>query len=220
MAGMPRPAEDHPNWPLFDIRLTTPNVQLRPLTEADLPALAAILPEDYEQDPAATTFAGLSAAENRSVIVHQEYWKAYGLWRPDRWALICGVWQGEELIGQQVLEGADFQKLRTVDSASFLIAGARGRGLGKHMRAAVLALAFGPLGADFAITSAWTDNQASLGVSRSLGYADNGVSVLPRGGGVGTLTHLRLAREAWLRSEWPDRVTVAGVQPCLPFFGL
>ena len=38
------------------------------------------------------------------------------------------------------------------------------------MRRAVLALAFGPLGAEAAITSAWPDNGASLGVSQSLGY--------------------------------------------------
>jgi RimJ/RimL family protein N-acetyltransferase len=61
-----------------------------------------------------------------------------------------------------------------VDSSSFLTGAVRGRGLGKQMRAAVLTLAFGPLGARFAITSAWSDNHASLGVSRALGYVENG----------------------------------------------
>jgi RimJ/RimL family protein N-acetyltransferase len=63
--------------------------------------------------------------------------------------------------------GNDFLALRTVDTSSFLIPSAHGRGYGKQMRAAVLALAFGPLHAPAAITSAWHDNHASLGVSRA-----------------------------------------------------
>jgi RimJ/RimL family protein N-acetyltransferase len=118
------------------------------------------------------------------------------------------------------LEGEDFPTLRTVDSSSFLAADARGRGLGKQMRAAVLALAFAPLGARFAVTSAWTDNQASLGVSRGLGYLDNGVTAHRRGEQAGEMTHLRLTREQWLTSGWADRVTVSGADRCMPYFGL
>jgi RimJ/RimL family protein N-acetyltransferase len=88
------------------------------------------------------------------------------------------------------------------------------------MRAAVLALAFGSLGARFAITSAWDDNHPSLGVSRALGYVDNGVTAHRRGDGVGDMVHLRLARDAWSSSGWPEQVTVSGVEGCLPYFGL
>jgi RimJ/RimL family protein N-acetyltransferase len=153
-------------------------------------------------------------------VLHQDYWRARGSWRPESWALSFGVFRDGELVGYQGLEGDDFARLRTVDSSSFLIGAARGQGLGKQMRAAVLALAFGALGARFAITSAWTDNHASLGVSRALGYVDNGVSAHPRGDTVGEMAHLRLTRERWLASGWPDRVAVAGVEDCLPFFGL
>jgi hypothetical protein len=31
-------------WPLFDLRLSTPNLTLRPMTEADLAAIADLLP--------------------------------------------------------------------------------------------------------------------------------------------------------------------------------
>jgi hypothetical protein len=34
------------------------------------------------------------------------------------------------------------------------------------------------------------------------------------------MVHLRLTRDAWLSSGWPARVAVAGVEECLPFFGL
>ena len=92
--------------------------------------------------------------------------------------------------------------------------------MGKQMWAAVLTLAFGPLGARFAITSAWSDNRASLGVSRALGYVDNGVTAARRDDVAGEMTHLRLTRDRWTDSGWPDQVTVSGVEECMMFFGL
>ena len=210
----------HADWPMFGLRLRSPDLELRHLTEADLGALADVLPDDAEQEPAATTYVGLDHARNRRVVVHQDYWRARGGWRPESWALGFGVYHGGALVGYQGLEGDDFPTLRTVDSSSFLAAPARGRGLGKQMRAAVLTLAFGPLGAEYAITSAWSDNHASLGVSRALGYVDNGVTVHRRGNGVGDMVHLRLDREQWKASGWAEQMTVTGAADCLAFFGL
>jgi hypothetical protein len=34
------------------------------------------------------------------------------------------------------------------------------------------------------------------------------------------MVHLRLTRERWLTSRWPDRVVVSGFGPCRPFIGL
>jgi RimJ/RimL family protein N-acetyltransferase len=211
---------DNRYWPMFDIRLTTPGLHLRHLTEADLASLAAILPDDAEQDPSSTSYPGLDRNRNRGVVLHQDYWRARGSWRPESWALSFGVFRDGELVGYQGLEGDDFARMRTVDSSSFLTNAARGQGLGKQMRAAVLALAFGALGARFAITSAWTDNHASLAVSRALGYVNNGVSADRRGETVGEMAHMRLTREQWLASGWGDRVVVGGVDECVAFFGL
>jgi RimJ/RimL family protein N-acetyltransferase len=210
----------NPYWPMFDLRLTTDDLQLRHLTEPDLTSLASILPDDAEQDPSSTSYPGLDPDRNRAVVVHQDYWRARGNWRPESWALSFGAFRDGELMGYQGLEGDDFTRLRTVDSSSFLTTATRGHGLGKQMRAAVLALAFGPLGARFAITSAWTDNYASLGVSRALGYVDNGVTAHRRGDMVGEMAHMRLTREQWFTSGWPDRVVVAGADHCMAFFGL
>jgi RimJ/RimL family protein N-acetyltransferase len=88
------------------------------------------------------------------------------------------------------------------------------------MRAAVLTLAFDSLGAQFAITSAWSDNRASLGVSRALGYLDNGVSADRRDDVAAEMAHLRLTREQWTASGWPRQITVSGVEECMGFFGL
>lgn len=211
---------DHRYWPMFDLRLTTDHLQLRHLTEADLGPMAAILPDDLEQNPSATWYPGLNRDKNRRVVMHQDYWRARGTWRPESWELSFAVFRDGELIGHQGLEGDHFVTLRTVDSSSFLIPAMRGRGLGKQMRAAVLALAFGSLGARYAITSAWTDNGASLGVSRALGYVDNGVTAHRRDDGAGEMAHMRLTHEQWLASGWASWVDVAGVDECMAFFGL
>ena len=205
---------------MFDIRLSTSDLELRHVTEADLGALAAILPDDAEQDPSLTSYPTLDPVQNRGVKLHQDYWRARGNWRPESWALSFGVFRDGDLIGHQGLEGDDFATLRTVDSSSFLITAARGQGLGKQMRAAVLALAFGALDARFAVTSAWSDNHASLGVSRALGYVDNGFAVHRRGDVAGEMTYLRLTRERWMETGWAKRVTVTGVDECFPFLGL
>jgi RimJ/RimL family protein N-acetyltransferase len=213
---------NHPYWPLFDLRLRTPDLDLRPMSEADLTQLADELPDDLEPDPAATTYDAAGVRVGRGIVVHQTYWKHYGTWRPEAWRLNFVVRRGDEVIGVQELEGNDFLSLRTVDTSSYLVSTARGRGLGKAMRAAVLALAFGPLEAQAAITSAWHDNHASLGVSRALGYQPNGESRMEREGGPGVdvLAHLMLKRDAWLASGRGDDVEITGFDPCRPLFGL
>jgi len=210
----------HSWWPLFDLRLTVNELTLRPLQEADLMRLAAILPDDLEQDPAATRFEGVPAAVNRRIVSYQGYWKAYGTWRVESWRLPFGVFHGDELIGTQTLEGEDFVRLREVDTASFLVTGARGRGYGKAMRRAVLALAFEALGAERAITSAWHDNGASLGVSAALGYLPNGESRHAHGERVDRMVHMAFSRDAWRAQGLAAGVEIEGFEPCRPLFGL
>ncbi len=211
-------------WPLADLRLSTRDVELRPTVEADLDVLSAILPADLEQNPASYRFAFSDEQSERAAVLHQEYWHALSSWRPEEWTLPFTARQGGEIVGQQWLEGSDFPRLRTVDSASWLVVERRGRGFGRQLRAAVLALAFGPLGAGHAVTSAWPDNAGSLGVSRSLGYRPNGVSALWRadadGGQRDHLEHYRLTRADWLAAGHAEGITVEGAEACLPYFGL
>lgn len=208
-------------WPLFDLGLSTPDLRLRPMTEADLGPIADLLPDDVEQDPGPGQYDLGDPRIGRGIVSHQAYWRAYGTWRPRAWRLPFVVrTPAGEILGVQELEGDDFPTLRTVDSSSFLVTAARGRGLGKQMRTAVLALAFGPLAAEAAITSAWHDNHASLGVSRALGYRPNGESLHAHPGRVDVLKHLRLLRADWLASGAGDRVQITGFGPCRPLFGL
>jgi RimJ/RimL family protein N-acetyltransferase len=206
-------------WPLFDLQLAGDDLELQPLREADLDEVIPLVPDDLELDPGAFRFEADQTTQRRLVIL-QQYWRYYGAWTPASWRVTFAVRRAGELLGLQELEAQDFAQLRVVDSASWLIPEARGLGLGKQMRSCVLALAFGPLQARAAVTSAWHDNHASLGVSRSLGYQDNGVSTLARGSGADTLVHLRMTRAEWERSAAAGAVTISGFDPCRFLFGL
>jgi RimJ/RimL family protein N-acetyltransferase len=207
-------------WPLFDLRIDAPDLSLRPMAEADQAAVADLLPDDVELDPAATRYVTGDAQVERGIVVHQAYWRAYGTWRPEAWRLNFVVSAAGQIIGAQELEGVDFLTLRTVDTSSFLVRSARGRGYGKQMRRAVLALAFGPLDAHAAITSAWHDNAASLGVSRALGYQPNGELFHPRGDSVDVMVHMRLRRADWLASSAADDIQISGFEACRHLFCL
>ena len=207
-------------WPLLALRLAVGGTTLRHVREGDLPHLGAIQPDDYEHDPRAEPFATHDVAEHRRRLLYQEYWRSVGNWSPTSWCLHFIVEHGGEVVGVQSLEAEQFLSLRTVDSGSWLVRTARGRGIGVAMRRAVLGLAFDHLGAHVAITSARADNAASLGVSRRIGYTDNGVSLNAGTGGLAELRHMRLTRETWNASGQGNQVVISGMRACLPWFGL
>ncbi len=206
-------------WPLDELRLQTAEMTLRPVTEADLDLLAALLPDDVELDPDAPRPFGLTSHTERAVVVHQEYWRHRGAWTPSAWRLPFLVLLDDQPVGVQELEGKDdFLETRTVDSSSWLIPSARGRGIGKAMRTAVLTLAFDGLGAAAAVTEAWHDNAASLGVSRTLGYVDDGERQHPRGEGTDRMVALRLDRKDWHAAK-RSPAEVEGLASCRHLFG-
>ena len=189
-------------------------MELRPATEADVVALAAVLPDDYELDPSVGT------ALPRSLHLLRTYWRDQGAWTPESWKLhlLASAPDGRP-VGEQILEAEDFGTERTVDSASWVRREDRGYGIGRAMRSAMLALAFEGLGATRAITSAWQDNAASLAVSRGLGYRIDHLERRPRGDGEDDLVHLELTSEAWSAAVRPA-VTLTGVPGDLAPFGL
>lgn len=207
-------------WPFFGLRLRYDGVLLRLVTERDLPHLAAIQPADYEHDPRAVRLPGQDLDAHRRRLLFQGYWRSLGTWSPESWCPDFAVEYDGAILGVQSLEAHDFPALRTVDSGSWLIPAARGRGVGIRMRQAVLTLAFDHLDALAAVTSARTDNAASLGVSRHLGYQDNGVGLNASGSGLVELRHLRLTASDWHASGQAAGVEVSGLGPCYPWFGI
>jgi RimJ/RimL family protein N-acetyltransferase len=209
------------DWPLTALRITTPDLVLRPMREHDIPGLAAQLPDDVELDPSLPTFPGLDRHAGRAVALHQFYGRELGSWAVENWTLLLVAEHDGEVIGTQDLEGRAFPRRRTVETASYLVA-QRGRGFGRQMRIAVLALAFDHLGARVAETEAWHDNGPSLGVSLSVGYEPNGETLHVREGtdGADRMVRMRLTRERWQASGLGRAVRVEGLETCLPLFGV
>jgi RimJ/RimL family protein N-acetyltransferase len=204
-------------WPLFDLRIRHRDVLLRPVREADLPHLCDVLPPDVGHDPRLALFPSQSLLENERRLLCMGYWKALGTWDPTSWVLHLAVIHEDEIVGVQTLEAENFPALRTVDSASWLVPAARGKGIGVRMRTAALGLAFDHLGATAAISSATFANSASLGVSRRVGYVENGrTRIVDTGGDVADLQNMLLTADRWPGYD----VDVTGFEPCRPWFGL
>ena len=203
-------------WPLFGLRLSTPRLELRLPNEDELISLVASAPDDLETDPSWPAPAG--APRPIATAVLQWYWRALGEWKADHWRLPLAVWAAGDLVGFQELEAERFAVLRTVETSSWLVPGVRGLGIGKEMRAAVLALAFDHLGAAVATSGAWEWNGASLGASRALGYVDNGWFVHEHLGRTGVQRRVVLERAAWNGQRWPT--TIEGPGAARAWFGI
>lgn len=148
----------------------------------------------------------------------QHYWQVRGKWSPDNWSCIFVTVHDGEIIGTQDFFAKDFAILRGVASGSWLGKAYQGKGFGKEQRAGMLHLAFEGLGALRAESSAREDNGPSIGVSRALGYEEDGDYFEVVGGQRVRMVRLRLSRERW-DAHRKYNVEISGLEPCLEMFG-
>jgi RimJ/RimL family protein N-acetyltransferase len=205
-------------WPIAQLRLRTRGVALRPVAEADLDQLGALLPDDVGLDPLIPQPFGLPLPEARAVALRQEYLRDLAMWSPADWTLPFLVETPGGVVGVQTLEGRRADGELTIETASWLVTEQRGRGIGTAMRHAVLGFGFDSLGAGTAVSEAWATNLGSRGVSRTLGYSDTGTAHAVRGDDEGDMVSMRLTAGGW-RSRQRVPVEVDGWgDACLPFF--
>jgi len=209
------------HWPLFDLRIRTPRLELRYPSDADCASLAdltreAVHDEDFMPFTVPWTRAPSPAREQNAL---RHWWRQRANLSVEDWTLPFMVLDDGEPAGVQDLSGSRFPVTRSVTTGSWLVRRLHGRGIGKEMRAAVLHLAFAGLNAAEAHTSAFEDNPASLGVTRSLGYRGNGSQIDDREGT--PVRHLRfvLGRDDWETRRRPD-IAIENLEPCLPLLGL
>ena len=209
------------HWPLFGLRLRTPRLELRLPSLADLDELASLAAAGVH-DPAVQPF-GVPwtdvPPDQRARSVLQYHWGQLAAWSPQDWTLNLVVDIGGAIAGTQGLTGRDFAVLREVHTGSWLGQRYQRQGIGTEMRAAVLHLAFAGLGAEYAASGAFTDNAASLGVSRKLGYVFDGIERQVIRGQPATQHRLRLDRAGW-QARRSTEVEITGLAECLPDFGL
>jgi RimJ/RimL family protein N-acetyltransferase len=207
-------------WPLFGLRLRTPRLELRVPDLDDLAALGQLAAEGVH-DPAVQPFlvAWTDAAPlQRARSTLQWQWSMWGQWSAEKWSLQFVAVADGAVIGTQAIGARDFVTLREVGSGSWLGRKHHGQGYGTEMRAAVLELAFAGLGAEFATSEAFERNAASYGVSRKLGYVDDGIERHVVRGTPTVGRRMRLDRAAWAAHRTVE-ATIDGLEPCLPMFG-
>jgi RimJ/RimL family protein N-acetyltransferase len=208
-------------WPLFDLRLETPRLELRMPTDADFAGLLAAIDAGVH-DPAEMPFSVPwtdAAPDVRSRSAVQHWWRNRAAWSLEEWHLSLAVFCDGEPIGVQELFALQFRALGEVRTGSWLTLSAQGRGYGKEMRAAALQLGFEGLDASIARTAAFEDNAASLGVTRALGYRENGQHRLaPRGTPV-TVIDFEMTSAEWYagRASRP-RAVIHGLEQCRAMF--
>jgi len=218
---MPVPPALVRHWPLFDLVVRTPELELRYPDEALLAGLLERIAEGIHE-PGASPF-GRAWAEVPSPAREWDalrwWWGCQSRWSVGEWWLSLVVLVDGEQVGVQDVRAKRFVPTRSVTTGSWLVRRAQGRGLGAEMRAAVLELAFAGLGAEEAHSSAFQMNTASIAVSRKLGYEPNGEELALRNGAVDRALCFRLPRERWAATRRDD-IALIGLEPCLPLFGL
>ncbi|MFM2071065.1 MAG: hypothetical protein RLZZ623_1328 [Actinomycetota bacterium] len=212
----------HPTWPLFDLRVTTPRLELR-YVDDELGSRLALLAARGVHDPSFMPFL-MPWTDVPSPLLErnalQWYWKCRADTSAQRFHLALAVLVDGEPVGTTSLEGTNFALLRTFETGSWLGRQFQGAGIGTEMRLATLHLGFEGLGATLATTSAFHDNAASLGVTRRLGYTPNGTARNVRRTEVAATLHFEMSLHHWRSAVRRDDIEIHGLAPCLPLLGL
>lgn len=211
----------HQHWPLYGLRLRTPRLELRlpglGLLD-ELSSVAAHGVHDPDRMPFSVPWTdGTPDEVGRAAFQH--LLGTVAGWSAQDWTLGLAVLHEGKVIGRQDLMGRRFGVRREAETGSWLGLPYQGQGFGTEMRAAVLHLAFAGLGARYAVSAAMTDNPRSLGVSRRLGYTDDGLQTEVVRGVPVDLRRLRLDRARWEAHRRVD-VSVEGLDACRAQFGI
>lgn len=204
-------------WPFAALRIATPTLELRYPDDDGLVALMRLAAEGIH-DPATMPFnepwtrVESPELERRGL---QHHWMVRATLSRDDWRLPLAVCVDGEVLGIQAIGAKQFFVRRTVDTGSWLVRRAQGKGLGTEMRAAVLHLAFAGLAAEEAHSGSFADNPASAAVSRHNGYVANGEEIVEREGEPARMQRWVLTRARWTPQRRDD-ITIDGLDACLP----
>jgi RimJ/RimL family protein N-acetyltransferase len=199
-------------FPALGVRMTAGPLELRGLVDDDLAQLGA-LAERGIHDPATMPFYQPwteAPADQLARNTAQYHWRTRADFSPTKWDLNLGVWRDGDLLGTQGVGTEHFLVTRTGETGSWLAREHQGQGIGTAMRQMICAFLFDHLDFEEITSGAFTDNPASLAVSRKVGYRDNGVRRLKRREGELALNRgLVLRPDDLVRGEHP--LVVEGV---------
>lgn len=195
--------------PTLDLRITAGPLELRGIADDDLGDLVDLVLDgvhDPERMPFTTPWTDVPV-EQLPRLFAQYHWRNRAELSPASWVLDLGVRHEGRLVGVQGLRTTSYLVTRTGETGSWLGRRFQGQGIGTAMRQAMCALAFDHLGAAEVTSGAFTDNPASLAVSRKVGYRPDGRERRERRPGEqAELTRLVLTPQDLVRGTHPVRV--------------
>lgn len=206
-------------WPLFDLVVRTPRLELRLPREEEFANLIDLVDHgvhDPETMPFFVPWTDLDPAQ-RAREIAQWLWGHRANWSPDKWTLTMAVFVDGQPVGMQDVAAEHFRAVRSVETGSWLGLAHQGQGLGREMREAILHLAFAGLGAEEALSGAFEDNVASLSTSRSVGYEENGEARGRRRDDSARTVRFRIGLDAW-ETRQRDDIEIVGLEGCLDMF--
>lgn len=211
-------------WPLTDLRVVSGDLELRYLDDPLLFELAELAGAGVHS-PDAMPFVvpwtrGTPQETARSVL--QYNWGARSRMTREAWGIELAVVRDGQALGIQSIMAQDFLVTKSLETGSWLGLRHQGAGVGTRMRLMILHLAFEGLGTQVATTSAFEDNPASNGVTRKIGYRENGRDTVSREGQPAASLRYRLDRATWEARPESLRLDVAlhGVEGVRTFLGL
>ena len=206
-------------WPLFDLGVTTADVTLRHPDDDMLVEMVAVAAEGVH-DPDVMPFL-VPWTRHDSPTLEREalrfHWRCRADTRPDDFRIALAVVVDERIVGASEIAAKDFGVLRRFTTGSWLGRRFQGRGLGTATRRATLALGFDGLGARWAQTQAWSDNAASIGVTRSLGYVGTGRRGAASDGRPRELVEFEMGVDHFDAHVRPEGCRLHGVEPVRRF---
>lgn len=207
--------------PALSLRITAGPLELRGIGDEDLAALCELAGRGIhppERMPFYFPWTDVPL-DVLPLNIAQYHWRVRAEFSVGSWALPLGVWHDGVLVGSQSLESTNYLVTRSAETGSWLGREYQGRGIGTAMRQAICAFAFDHLDAAEVTSGAFTDNPASLSVSRTVGYRANGVvRVQRRTGELAVQQKFRLVADDLVRGEHP--ITVTGLAPFRRAIGL
>lgn len=210
--------------PVFGLEVRTPRLTLRYPDDEDAVAIADVGAGRVHAPEWSPFIVQWTAVEppfqQRNTLSH--LWQQRTTLQSDAWSLPLAVVVDGEVVGVQAVAGQAWSGTRTVATGSWIGHDHQGRGIGKEMRRAALHLAFAGFDAARALTGAYEDNPASLGVTRALGYRENGSRWVHREG-----DEVRELRFVMGRADWaqhhagadPDEIELVGAEATAAVFG-
>jgi len=180
--------------PLLGLRIAAGPVELRGVTDDLLGPLAELAINGVHEPGYMPFFVpwSIAPAEEMPRNMAQFHWGQRAAFSPEKWSIDLAVFYDGRLVGSQGFGTRDFLVTRIGETGSWLGREFHGRGIGTAMRKVICAFLFDHLGAEYITSSAYSDNPASLGVSRKCGYRDNGMTILKRNDQPATLQRLIL----------------------------